>query len=58
MKLYTENVGIRSIGRLCRYGCRYGGALGAYEGKALMNQIKGSLPESVDTLDIIEIDEM
>jgi hypothetical protein len=28
------------------------------EGKALMKQIKGSLPESVDALDIIEIDEM
>lgn len=58
LRLYTENVGIRSIGRL----------LGIHpstvvhwvrdEGKVLMQQLKHSLPETLDGMDIIEIDEM
>jgi hypothetical protein len=58
LRLYTENVGIRSIGRLLGVDAATVVHWVRDEGKALMRQIKGSLPESVDALDIIEIDEM
>jgi len=58
LKLYTENVGIRSIARLLGVDAATVIHWVRDEGKALMKQIKGALPESVDALDIIEIDEM
>ena len=58
LKLYTENVGIRSISRLLGVDPATVVHWVRDEGRALMRQIKGSLPESVDALDIIEIDEM
>jgi hypothetical protein len=58
LKLYTENVGIRSIGRLLGVNAATVVHWVRDEGKALMRQIKGSLPERVDGLGIIEIDEM
>jgi len=58
LKLYTENVGIRSISRLLEVSPATVVTWVRDEGRALMKQIKGSLPDQIDALDIIEIDEM
>lgn len=58
LKLYTKNVGIRSIGRLLGVDATTALNWVRDGGRALMQQIKSSLPEAVDPLDIIEIDEM
>lgn len=58
LKLYTENVGIRSIGRLLGVDSATVVHWVRDEGKKLMQQLKDSLPEKLDSLDIIEIDEM
>ena len=58
LRLYTENMGIRSIGRI----------LGVHSstvvhwvregGQQLMERFRESMPEKLDAMDIIEIDEM
>ncbi len=58
LQLYTENVGIRSIGRLLGVDAATVVHWVRDEGRALMRQIKASLPEAIDAMDIIEIDEM
>jgi hypothetical protein len=58
LRLYTENVGLRSIGRLLGVDAATVMHWVKDEGKKLMQQIKGSLPEAIDGMDIIEIDEM
>lgn len=57
LKLYTENVGLRSIGRLLGVDAATVLHWVRDEGRALMQQIKGSLPEMIDPMDIIEIDD-
>ena len=57
-KLYTENVGIRSIGRLLDVNPSTVMHWIKDEGRALMKQLKSSLPDTLDGMDIIEIDEM
>ena len=58
LKLYTENVGIRSIGRLLGVNPSTVVHWVRDEGQSLMQQLKHSLPASLDAMDIIEIDEM
>jgi hypothetical protein len=58
LRLYTENMGLRSIGRILGVNASTVMHWIRDEGKKLMEQIKGSLPEALDEMDLIEIDEM
>lgn len=58
LKLYTENVGIRSIARLLGVDPSTIVHWVRDEGKQVMAQLKASIPDSLHEMDIIEIDEM
>tara|TARA_B100001939_G_C16747270_1_gene532372 strand:+ start:132 stop:533 length:402 start_codon:yes stop_codon:yes gene_type:complete len=58
LKLYTENVGIRSIARLLGIDPSTIVHWVRDEGKKVMEQLKASIPDSLPEMDIIEIDEM
>jgi hypothetical protein len=51
-------MGLRSIGRILGVNASTVMHWIRDEGKKLMEQIKGSLPETLDEMDLIEIDEM
>lgn len=58
LRMYTENVGLRSIGRLLGVDVATVMHWVRDEGRKLMEQIRGAVPESLEGMDIIEIDEM
>jgi transposase-like protein len=58
LKMHTESVGFRAIARLLGVDVATVVNWVRDEGRTLMQQIKHSLPESLDPMDIIEIDEM
>lgn len=58
LKLYTENMGIRSIGRYLGVDASTVVHWIRDAGKKLMKRLESSIPESIDGMDIIEIDEM
>jgi hypothetical protein len=58
LRLYTENVGLRSIARLLGISPTTAMRWIADAGRQVMETMKASLPAGVDGMDIIEIDEM
>ena len=58
LRMYTENMGLSSIGRLLGVDAATVMHWVRDEGKKLMDQLRRAVPESLDGMDIIEIDEM
>jgi len=56
--MYTENVGLRSIGRLLGVDVATVMHWVKDEGGKLLEQLRRAVPDSLDGMDIIEIDEM
>ena len=58
LKLYSENMGIRSIGRFLGVDPSTVMNWIRNAGEKLMDRLRSAVPESIDGMDIIEIDEM
>ena len=58
LKMYTENLGLSSIGRLLGVDAATVMHWVRDEGKKLLEQLRRAVPQSLDGMDIIEIDEM
>jgi len=58
LQLYTENAGLRSIGRLLGISPSTVMRWVATAGQDIMERMRATLPQSIDGMDIIEIDEM
>ncbi len=57
LRMYTENMGLSSIGRLLGVDTATVMHWVRDEGKKLMEQLRRAIPKSLDGMDIIEIDE-
>jgi transposase len=58
LRLYTENMGLRAIGRFLGIDPATVMHWVEDEGVKLLEQLRNRIPESLDGMDIIEIDEM
>lgn len=58
LKLYAENMGIRSIARFLEVDPSTVMLWVRNEGQKLMKRLQQAVPKSIDGMDIIEIDEM
>lgn len=58
LKLYSENMGIRSIARFLEVDPSTVMLWVRNEGQKLMKRLRQAVPRSIDGMDIIEIDEM